>query len=402
MKESREKVIKLPDKDIPSFRCLLDYFYTGCVTLNKSVICQLIELCDYYNVQKLKQECCNWLCRNLRVEDVCQYLVFAGCADEQLHKDCLDWLDDHISEVTKTAGFTQLLTEEQLEKILARDSLNIHEIDLFESLERWVKYDPDGRQKVGNSVAKQIRLPTMTSTQLLGTVQCSGLVDMAEIVKAVTLLQQPGSTNLYEEGSPAIVLRLPKIPKLPSDHLKWSISQVRKDNSGSRGISVEFPKMNLATIKATGESDGAIVLHTTEIKVPYSMRVQVFANSSQSYRTIHVGIEINKRPRGRRHYTEQGQQGYYISGAEVTSSVVTLGDSGVSVPVGCAIYFSLHITGASLCTQVNGAISAKTSLDTALEHALVKSTCTLLVEIINPTERMTIAIQEDTSPCCKK
>ena len=448
-REGQEEVIPLPDADCSSFKSLLKYFYTGCVTMNKSFICQLIEMCDYYNVQELKRVCCKWLFQNLCVEDACKYLMFAALADEELHHDCLNWLDDHISDVKGTEGFMQLLSAQQLEEILARDSLDIHEIDLFQSLQNWVEYDRYERQDRGVALSKQIRLPMMTPTQLLGKVQLSGLVDTACIMKALTSLQ-PGAANPYAEESPAIVLRLPKIPEFPSDRLKWSIplSQVTVKNPEATTTRVTFSKLNLATVEATGECNTGIALRTTEIKVPNFIRVQVVSKSSESYTDIKVGFEINKRtalhscgifsPGQQLIMTDQrhsfgilsprqqqtGQQ-HYISGAVVSNSVATLGNSGASlgnfglipgliltpgfrssglfsIPVGSVMYFSLHITGTSVCTQVNGSATAKANLGNASEEPNLKNTYTLLVQVTNPTDRMTIAIREDRSQCCNQ
>ena len=391
LKEGHEDVIKLPEKDCASFESILKYFYTGCVTLDKSFICQLIEMCDYYNVQKLKRVCCNWLSKHLRVDDVCHYLVFAARADVELLQDCLNWLDNHITEVMKTEGFVQLLAYEHLEKILARDCLDSHEIDLFESLEQWVECDRDSRRDQGVALARQIRLPTMTPVQLLGKVQCSGLVNMADIVKAITL-QQPGSTNSYEEESSTTLLRLPKIPAGGGNRLKWS-----------KSAGVNFPKPNLAIVEPTG---AVIDLRTTEINVPSSIRVQVISKSSASYTNLYIGFEIEKSiftmtRSGSRQYGNAVK--YDLKAAEVTDSVATLGYSRLlSVSVGCAAYFSLHLTKEFLCTQVNGTTTAKATLGKASQEANTKSTYKLLFRVTGPTERITVAVREDRSPCCKQ
>lgn len=98
MKESQLDVIKLPAVETVPFKALLDFFYTGSVEVNTSFICTLITLCDYYNVQKLKRLCCNWLAKQLCVGDVCQYLMFAADADKELYTNCFSWLEDHISQ----------------------------------------------------------------------------------------------------------------------------------------------------------------------------------------------------------------------------------------------------------------------------------------------------------------
>ena len=398
LKEGKEEVITLQGTDGVSFRSLLEYCYTGCVTLNKSFICQLIELSEYYNMQYLKQVCCNWLWRHLCVDDVCQYLMFAEPVDQELYKNCLAWLDDHIADVTETEGFTQLLTEEHLEAILARDTLDIQEINLFESLERWVEYDCAGKRAAGVALAQQIRLPTMTPAQLLGKVQCGVLVvDMPEVMKALKLLQQPDSTNPYEEGSPATVLRLPRIPSSQNQYLQWS----KLDNPVSD--KVEFSRPNLATIEATA-CNTDITLLTTEIQVPSSVRVQVISKSSASYKEIDVGFEISKKSlSGTFPFGQLQDADHHVNGAVVSNSVAKLGMSRrFTVSVGCAVYISLHITGQSLCTQVNETRIVQNSLGKASEEANKKSKYTLRVRVINPTERITIAIREDTCPCCNQ
>ena len=402
MKESQEDVIKLPNVHGVSFRALLEFFYIGRVGVSKSCICELIKLCDYFNVQELKRVCFSWLSKNLCVDDVCHYLMFAVDADEELHSNCLNWLDDRIAVVIKTEGFIQMLNREQLQNVFARDSLDVHEIDLFDSLVSWVKYDPETRRDDGRAVAKFIRLPMMTPAQLLVKVQCSGLVDVADFVKALTLLQQPGSTNSYEEESPATVLRLPRI-SYRYNRLMWSQPF---GNGQSVSDGVKFVKPNLAIVEATHRWH-VIDLRTTEIAVPSSIRVQVFSESSASYSDLKVGFEINQRIKFKydRNKYEYRNQPSEIIGATVSGSVAKLGDSRlVSVPVGCAMYFSLYITEATLCTQVNGTTSATTSTTasakcrTAQEETVESSTYKLLVRVTGPTERTTFAIREDKLP----
>jgi hypothetical protein len=430
LRESKEKVISLPDKDPSAFESLLKYFYTGCVTLNKSFICQMIELCDYYNVQGLKRVCCKWLSENLCVEDVCKFLTFSALADEELHDSCLNWLDDHITDVMGTVGFTQLGAK-QLEEILSRDSLDVHEIDLFESLQKWMGYDYDKRKNEGVALLEHIRLPMMTPTQLLGEVQASGLVDMACVVKALTSLQ-PGLKNPYAFGSPSTILRLPRIHELPvqvtSDHPQWSVPLCHISPKEPRAQLI-FSSKNLAVVLPTGTTAGKraeVTLYSTEIKVPTAVRVQVISSSSECYRNIKVGFETNKQAvpqrmhrnkgisidmlqRQPQHHvnfgqtfsTQQLQPQHHVICGQVSRSVATLDSVGqFQVPVGSILYFSLHITGTSICTQLNGSATATASLQNVYEDPNTTNTYKLLVQVSELTEKMTIAIRKDRASCC--
>ena len=58
MKEARENTIELPEVDETAFKALVEFLYTGNVPVDKSFRCQLIEPCDYFHVQNLKQRGC--------------------------------------------------------------------------------------------------------------------------------------------------------------------------------------------------------------------------------------------------------------------------------------------------------------------------------------------------------
>ena len=136
MKEAQENTIEFPEADETAFRALLEFFYTGNVPVDKSFIRQLIELCDYLQVLDLKQHCCKWLHENLVVEDACEYHAFSSkpSADEQLYKNCFQWIEDHAALVVCTDGFAKHMTAKEVEKIAASDDLNLDEIQLFEGI----------------------------------------------------------------------------------------------------------------------------------------------------------------------------------------------------------------------------------------------------------------------------
>ena len=88
MKEARENTIEFPEVDETAFRALVEFSYTGNVPVDKSLICQLIELCDYLHAQNLKQRCCTWLHRNLVAEDAFRVTYYTSNHGHKCRQHC--------------------------------------------------------------------------------------------------------------------------------------------------------------------------------------------------------------------------------------------------------------------------------------------------------------------------
>ncbi|XP_062503413.1 kelch-like protein 15 [Corticium candelabrum] len=346
MKEARENTIEFPEADETAFGALLEFFYTGNVPVDKSFICQLIKLCDYLHVPNLKQHCCTWLPDNMVPEDACEYLLFSSqpSADEQLYKNCFQWIKDHATLVVCTDGFAKHMTAKEVEELAASDDLNLDEIQLFEGIKRWIEYDVS-RHEDGIDIAKYLRLPMMNTRDLLGCVQSSGFVQSDAILRALKYLQQPLGHFPYDIDHLYVNLRVPsaRVPRI-------TLSFTRKSQqlTSSQRPSIIPTHSNHAFVRSSE------TLRTSKpLRIPSCVRVQLTTKSTVNRKVI-VGLLILLSD-------QQYRCGVRLHGA--TLSTFPLYNT-VLIPTGCIVALKFHITSDQVCIHLNGAVIAQIALTT--------------------------------------
>ena len=360
MKEAQENTIGLPKVDETAFRALVEFFYTGNVPVDKSLICQLIELCDHLHVLDLKQRCCTWLHENLVAEDACEYLMFSKklSADEQLYKNCFQWIEDHAAEILCTESFSMHMTAEEVEKIAASDDLNLDEIQLFEGIEQWIEYD-DSRHEDGKEIAKLLRLPMINVSDLLGCVKSSSFVESNAILEALMLLQQPTVYNPHEiDSSNFADLRMPS-DRLPTS-IMWNPYQPKLFTPGQAAYS------NPAVIKSSGR-----LCTSKPLSIPSCVRVQLTTKSTIN-RNVTVGLSIScphqdsRQPKlfigpSPTHHKYGLECGVQLTGATLSPFPL---QGTVLIPAGCIVALKFHVKFEQVCIHLNGTLIAKIPLTT--------------------------------------
>ncbi len=98
--ENRERIVEISDIKPIVFESLLRYFYTGDVNLEIADVAQLLVAADKYGVDSLKDECSQFLSRNVALENSVQYLVLSHLHNSaELHEKTLDFLSRNAEAV---------------------------------------------------------------------------------------------------------------------------------------------------------------------------------------------------------------------------------------------------------------------------------------------------------------
>ncbi|XP_065829186.1 BTB/POZ domain-containing protein 2-like [Oscarella lobularis] len=193
--ESQRAIIPLPNTDPASFSSFLDFLYTGTAIVDPALMPMMATLADYYNVSTLRDQCFAWLQNNLSVNNVCSMLEFAAQhMMDDLHKACMEMIHKQTLKVIHSRAFVEL-SRKQVLTILQTDGLSARQIDLFNAVQSWLHFAEDRTtdQKLVTELLQCIQLPLMTTQELLGPVQDSGLYSEAALLQALTVLHlRPG------------------------------------------------------------------------------------------------------------------------------------------------------------------------------------------------------------------
>ena len=189
----RRKEIDLHDCDSESFLEFLRFLYTDKVDLTGGSVMQVWYLAKKYIVPELETACTNFLKENLSPENVFDILPLAKIfEEEELVVRCWEVVDRSTQVALQSETFPSI-TRELLEEVVKRDDLTIHEIDLFQAVDRWATAEcerkhlepvKDSKSIVtGKEVLSNIRFPLMSQDQFAEKVPCSGLLSKDEIIE---------------------------------------------------------------------------------------------------------------------------------------------------------------------------------------------------------------------------
>ncbi|XP_070574823.1 gigaxonin-like [Ptychodera flava] len=149
----RRLVISLPELDVPTFELVLDYIYTGEVTLNQDNIQDVFQASDVLLMANLKKLCCDYLEQCISAANCIGIRNFTerySCP--WIHYLATECMEANFSDVCRHEEFLQQ-SAECVKEILSRDQLQLQIISrrseeiIFDAAMRWIKHNVADRRK---------------------------------------------------------------------------------------------------------------------------------------------------------------------------------------------------------------------------------------------------------------
>ena len=176
-------------KEVPSniLRDLIEYIYTGEVTLEDENVEGLFDAAFDYEVPALVMACCDWLALHLDSHNAVGILWLARKTNSKytkvLEEEAKTFIITNFPNVCEEAEFDELEYED-LKEILQHDDLRVKsEEDVFYAAAKWVEADEDGRSPYMEVLLQCVRL-NHTSLEFLRKLQ-----EDPRIVKSESCLQ---------------------------------------------------------------------------------------------------------------------------------------------------------------------------------------------------------------------
>lgn len=131
--------LKVP---LEAFKALLNYIYTGCMSLGKMKeenILDSLGLANQYGFETLETAISTYLTNNLSLKNCCAILDAAHLYNLQILSDvCMTFMDRNATELLNSQTF-KTLSQESLCTLLERDSFFAPEIQIFNAVHDWCK-----------------------------------------------------------------------------------------------------------------------------------------------------------------------------------------------------------------------------------------------------------------------
>ena len=176
-------------KEIPSniLGALIEYIYTGEVTLEGENVVGLLNAACRYEIPALCLACCDWLSLRLDSHNAVGMLWLAKRADSEytkaLEEEAKTFIIANFANVCEEAEFDELEFED-LKEIIQHDKLCVNsEEEVFYAVAKWVEADEDERSPHMEALLQCVRLEN-TSLEFIHNLQ-----EDPHIVKSARCLQ---------------------------------------------------------------------------------------------------------------------------------------------------------------------------------------------------------------------
>ena len=148
MKEHYDKIVEIRDFDENAVFGLVDYMYTGSITIDDSNVVDLLATANFLQMEEICQFCFDYLKTSISIDNW-HTILATLCIYEnnfvlkQLHQ----YISTNFSEISLSENFKLLSTKDL---VSITENLNrsiVQEISIYKAIERWIQHDEIERKK---------------------------------------------------------------------------------------------------------------------------------------------------------------------------------------------------------------------------------------------------------------
>lgn len=185
---NRREVV-IPGVSAEVMRIIIDYAYTRHVDVTPDNVEMLLPAADQFHVIGIIKACCDFLTAELAAENCIGIYKFAKmyfC--HNLERNSFRYIMHNFYQVSSSSNEFLQLTADELADILARDELNVKNEELvFDSVLRWIDYDPERRKSSIAKLMRSIRLGLLTTQYFVEKVKPHPYVRESDACKPIVI-----------------------------------------------------------------------------------------------------------------------------------------------------------------------------------------------------------------------
>nr|XP_033808780.1 BTB/POZ domain-containing protein 6 isoform X1 [Geotrypetes seraphini] len=181
--------IHIPDVEPAAFLILLKYMYSDEIDLGADTVLATLYAAKKYIVPALAKACVNFLETSLEAKNACVLLSQSRLFEEpELTQRCWEVIDAQAELALMSEGFCEI-DQQTLEIIVTRETLNIKEAVVFQSVINWAVAEcrrqglpitPRNKRKVLGKALYLVRVPTMTLEEFADGAAQSDILTLEE------------------------------------------------------------------------------------------------------------------------------------------------------------------------------------------------------------------------------
>jgi len=181
MEESIVRTVYLHDIDEKSISHLVDFAYSGHISININNVETLLLSANMLRVSKVVTACCDFLIKQLHTSNCLGFLEFAERLFlPKFQQTCMEYAAHHFLQLTHYEEFKDSNIT-IIKHIISNDNITINsEDDVFEFLEKWILFDRKNRMFHFKDLFEEVRLPLLSISSLSNLISSNTVIKNSE------------------------------------------------------------------------------------------------------------------------------------------------------------------------------------------------------------------------------
>lgn len=191
--------IILPGVSANGLRLVLDFVYTGQLSLTPDNIEEVLACAAHLQVPMVVGLCATFLDTNTDLDNCVDILTLADTfALQKLRQQILRFLSENLKQFVKTSGW-QRLEVGQLRSLLSSNfPINMAESDVLGAAVEWIEHDLAARQHLADSVVDGVRLTDIPSRDMVVLIDRPGLMSLRDKLAALERLSPLRQSDTFK------------------------------------------------------------------------------------------------------------------------------------------------------------------------------------------------------------
>ena len=204
MKEKYEKSVEIKELDGASVRSVIDYFYSGNITIGDENFMDLLAVADFFQVEEVKKFCFDHLESFINIETC--FSVFRAAAlyryEFRENDPISKFFSDNVDKVLQSESITAMSKADLIVFLSKLKRERRYETFVFDALVSWTKHDLEERKHFFYDLLKLVKFENLSSEFLESTVSKEELVksnlNCSHLLSEslITLLKEKHSKNI--------------------------------------------------------------------------------------------------------------------------------------------------------------------------------------------------------------
>ena len=147
-KDSYITEMKVPVYDVDTLRLIMDYFYTGTISINDYNVSSILKQAHLFKLNEVIQFCFDYLKEGINCENCITARAQAKLyGNSWLECVATNFINNNFQHVINTNSFKQLNKPDLLDYLLRSTEASIPASIVYEAAVSWTKYDVESRSK---------------------------------------------------------------------------------------------------------------------------------------------------------------------------------------------------------------------------------------------------------------